>query len=64
MIIVARFYKVPLASFMGIAALENNYMILSGDLEHAVWKRRAQEGDIVLKRRGLRVLVLNYATGV
>lgn len=64
MIIVARFYKLPLASFMGIAAMENNYMNVSGDLEHAVWKRRAQKGDIILKRRGRRVLVLNYATGV
>ena len=64
MIFVARFYRLPLASFMGIAAMENNYMNVSGDLEHAVWKRRAQKGDIILKRRGRRVLVLNYATGV
>jgi hypothetical protein len=64
MLFVARFYRLPLASFMGIAAMENNYMNVSGDLEHAVWKRGAQKGDIILKRRGRRVLVLNYATGV
>ena len=35
-----------------------------GDLEHTVWKLRAQPGDIVLRRRGNRVLVRNYSIGV
>ncbi len=60
---VAEFYELPLDFFLGIGAMENNYMNVPGDLDHAVWKRRAQEGDIVLRRRRGRVLVLNYATG-
>jgi hypothetical protein len=63
-ITVGRFYHLPLDFFLGIAAMENNYMNVSGDLGHAVWKRRAQQGDIVLKRRRRRVLVLNYSIGV
>jgi hypothetical protein len=61
---VARFYHLPLAAFLGIGAMENNYMSVRGDLDHAVWKRRAQKGDIILKRRRGRVLVSNYALGV
>jgi hypothetical protein len=64
MITVARFYGLPLDYFLGIGAVENNYMDVRGDLEHAVWKRRPQRGDIVLKRRHRRVLVLNYSLGV
>lgn len=60
---VAEFYRLPLDFFLGIGAMENNYMDVRGDLDHAVWKRRAQKGDIILKRRRGRVLVLNYATG-
>jgi hypothetical protein len=63
-IAVAEFYELPLDFFLGIGAMENNYMNVHGDLTHAVWKRRAQPGDVVLKRRKGRVLVLNYATGV
>src|SRR5512146_2264047 len=44
--------------------MENNYLDVRGDLEHKVWKRKAQPGDIVLKRRRGRVLVLNYSIGV
>ena len=61
---VARFYHLPLAAFLGIGAMENNYMSVRGDLDHAVWKRRAQKGDIILKRRRGRVLVSNYALGI
>jgi hypothetical protein len=64
MIVVARFYSLPLDYFLGIGAVENNYMGVIGDLDHAVWKRRAQRGDIVLRRRGRRVLVRNYSLGV
>jgi hypothetical protein len=61
---VVRFYKLPLDVFLGIGAMENNYMNVRGDLEHAVWKRRPQRGDIVLKRTRRRVLVSDYAMGV
>jgi hypothetical protein len=61
---VAEFYDLPLDLFLGIGAMENNYMNVRGDLDHAVWKPRAERGDIVLRRRGGRVLVLNPAEGV
>lgn len=61
---VSRFYSLPLDFFLGIGAMENNYMNVRGDLEHAVWKRRIEPGDIVLKRRRGRVLVSNYAIGM
>ncbi len=60
---VARFYSLPLDYFLGIGAMENNYMSVRGDLDYAVWKRRPQRGDIVLKRRHHRVLVRNYSLG-
>jgi hypothetical protein len=61
---VADFYSLPLEFFLGIGAMENNYMNVKGDLQHSVWKKRAERGDIVLKRRSGRVLVLNPAVGV
>lgn len=61
---VSDFYSLPLDFFLGIGAMENNYMNVKGDLNHAVWKRRAVRGDVVLKRRKGRVLVLNQASGV
>lgn len=64
MIVVARFYALPLEYFMGIGAVENNYMDVRGDLAHTVWKRRPQRGDIILKRRRGRILVENYSLGV
>ena len=64
MIVVARFYQLPLDYFLGIGAVENNFMDVPGDLEHAIWKRRAQRGDIVLRRWHRRVLVLNYSLGI
>jgi hypothetical protein len=61
---VANFYSLPLDFFMGIAAMENNYMNARGDINHAVWKARAQAGDLVLARMPGRVLVRNYSIGV
>lgn len=63
MIAVAKFYEIPLSMLLGVGAMENNYMDVRGDLDHAVWKRHAQPGDIVLKRRRGRVLVSNYSVG-
>ena len=61
---VAQFYSLPLDFFLGIGAMENNYMNADGDLGHTTWKRRAATGDIVLKRAGGRVLVRNSSQGV
>jgi hypothetical protein len=61
---VADFYNLPLDFFLGIGAMENNYMNVEGDLQHASWKRRAEKGDVVLKRRSRRVLVVNSASGL
>lgn len=63
MIDVAQFYKIPLDMLLGIGAMENNYLDIRGDLKHAVWKRHAQRGDIVLRRRRGWVLVSNYSLG-
>jgi hypothetical protein len=63
MIAVADFYHIPLDMLLGIGAMENNYLDIRGDLQLAVWKRRAQPGDIVLRRRRGRVLVSNYSVG-
>lgn len=63
-IAVADFYDLPLDVFLGIAAVENNYMDVRGDREHGVWKRKAERGDIVLRRGKRGVYVLNFATGV
>jgi hypothetical protein len=64
MIAVTDFYDLPLDLFLGIGAMENNYLNVPGDLRHAVWKRRADKGDIVLKRAPGRVRVLNPSAGV
>ena len=63
-IAVAKFYDLPLEVFLGIGAMENNYLSIRGDLQHSIWKRRAAKGDIVLKRRRHRVLVSDYSIGV
>ena len=63
-IAVADFYDLPLDFFLGIGAMENNYLDVRGDLKHTVWKRKAQPGDIVIRRRGNRVLVRNYSIGI
>ncbi len=63
-IAVSNFYDIPLDVFLGIGAMENNYLNVPGDLEHSIWKRRAAKDDIILKRRKRRVLVSNYSVGV
>src|SRR5216684_2579031 len=60
---VARFYGLPLDYFLGVGAMENDYMDVDGDLDHAVWKKRAQRDDIVLRRTRKRVMVSDYAIG-
>ena len=61
---VANFYSLPLDFFLGIGAMENNYMNIEGDLQHAIWKRRAAKGDVVLDRKRGKVLVVNSSLGV
>jgi hypothetical protein len=63
-ITVAEFFDLPLDLFLGIGAMENNYMNVRGDLENKRWKRRAEPGDIVLRRVRGRVLVKNDSAGV
>ena len=60
---VAHFYDLPLDYFLGVGAMENDYMDVNGDLTHAVWKKRAQRGDVVLRRTRKRVMVSDYAIG-
>ncbi len=61
---VADFFSLPLDFFLGIGAMENNYMNAKGDLGNAVWKRRAEKGDMILKRGRKGVLVLNESSGI
>jgi hypothetical protein len=63
-IAVAEFYELPLEFLLGIGAMENNYMVVRGDLKHSIWKRRPAKDDIVLERRKGRVRVLNDSAGV
>jgi hypothetical protein len=63
-ITVADFYDLPLDLFLGIGAMENNYMNVRGDLNNTKWKRRPAKDDVVLERRRGRVLVLNDSAGV
>jgi hypothetical protein len=60
---VARFYDLPLDYFLGVGAMENDYMDVNGDLKHAVWKVRALRDDIVLRRGRKSVLVSDYSMG-
>src|SRR5271168_630632 len=60
---VAHFYNLPLDYFLGVGAMENNYMDVNGDLAHTVWKKQADRGDIVLERGRKRVLVSDYSIG-
>jgi hypothetical protein len=60
---VAHFYDLPLDYFLGVGAMENNYMNVDGDLAHTVWKKHAEPGDIVLQRSSKRVLVSDYSVG-
>lgn len=63
-LLVADFYDLPLDFFLGIGAIENNYMNVTGDLQNSIWKRRAEKDDVVLRRWRGRVLVLNQSSGV
>jgi hypothetical protein len=60
---VAHFYDLPLDYFLGVGAMENNYMNADGDLAHTVWKTRAEAGDIVVERNRKRVLISDYSVG-
>ncbi|MGH9609304.1 MAG: hypothetical protein ACRD34_06460 [Bryobacteraceae bacterium] len=64
MIAVSRFYNIPLELLIGIGAMENNFMNVPGDSNNTIWKRHAQPGDVVLKRRRGKVLVKNDSSGV
>jgi len=61
---VAEFYSLPLDFFLGIGAMENNYMDVKGDIGNTIWKKRAQKNDVVLKRGRKGVLVLNESSGI
>ena len=61
---MAQFYSLPLDLLIGIGAMENNFMDVPGDTENTTWKRRAEPGDVVLKRRRGRVLVKNDSSGI
>jgi hypothetical protein len=63
-IAVARFYDIPIDLLLGIGAMENNYLNVSGDLKNTIWKRRLEPGDILIRRRHGRVLVRNDSVGV
>jgi hypothetical protein len=63
-IAVSKFYDLPLEIFLGIGAMENNYLNIRGDLKHTVWKRRAAKDDIIVRRRKHSVLVSDYSIGV
>src|SRR5439155_636381 len=60
---VAQFYSLRVDYFLGVGAMENDYMDVDGDLTHVVWKKRAQRDDIVLRRGRKRVMVSDYAIG-
>lgn len=63
-IAVAQFYELPFDVFLGIGAMENNYLSVRGDVNHAIWKKKPAKDDIILKRRRGRVLVSDYSVGV
>jgi len=63
-IAIAEFYELPLEFFLGIGAMENNYMNVRGDLKNTIWKRQPAKDDIVIERRNGRVRVLNDSAGV
>jgi hypothetical protein len=61
---VAKFYGLPVDVLVGVGAMENDFMNANGDLQHAVWKRRAGKEDIVVKRWRRRVLVCDSSVGI
>ena len=60
---VANFYHIPLSMLLGVGAMENNYLDVRGDLQHTVWMRHWQRGDIVLRRHHGWYLVKDYSLG-
>lgn len=62
--LVGQFFDLPVDVFLGIGAMENNFLNAPGDLNNAIWKKRAERDDIVLRRKGHKVLVLNSAMGI
>ena len=63
MVDVASFYHIPLSMFIGVGAMENNFLDVRGDLHHSVWKRHWQPGDVLLRRRHGWILVKDFARG-
>jgi hypothetical protein len=63
-LVVSRFYALPVDYFLAIGAMENNYMSVRGDLDHAVWKKHTERGDVVIRRSHGRILVRNYSLAV
>jgi hypothetical protein len=61
---VADFYGLPVDVFLGIGAMENNFLNAPGDLNNAVWKKRVERDDIVLERKRHKVRILNSAIGI
>jgi len=61
---VADFYELPIDFFLGIGAMENNYMNVKGDLTNKAWKRKAEKGDVIVRRGRRGVLVMNESSGV
>jgi hypothetical protein len=61
---VADFYNIPVELFLGIGAMENNFLDAPGDLDNAVWKNHVEADDIVLQRRGRRSWILNSSAGI
>jgi hypothetical protein len=61
---VAGFYELPLDHFLGIGAMENNYLTVEGDLKNVIWKLAPEPGDVVLKRSRGKALVHNPSSGV
>jgi hypothetical protein len=62
--IVADFYGLPVDVFLGIGAMENNFLNAPGDLNNAIWKKRVERDDIVLERMRHKVRILNSAIGI
>lgn len=61
---VAAFFDLPVDFLLGIGAMENNYLNVRGDIGNAVWKRKAEKGDVIIGRRRGRVRVLNESSGI
>jgi len=60
---VAQFYSLPLDYFLGVGAIGKRLHGRQRRSYHAVWKKRAQRDDIILRRGRKRVMVSNYAIG-